>query len=150
MLKYFPQVDAVCFGEGDEVIADAVNALIKEEPLPYGVLRSCDVANGQYDGKPAPFRLTKDLNKCLLPDYDDFIPYIEQIPESIRIGTFGRLKEHEFMIMMEGSRGGWWGQKHPCTFCTLTGEKNEYRTKTPQRVFDEMTTLMKKISGRLE
>lgn len=147
LLKYYPQVDAVCFGEGDEVIVDAVNALIKDESMPYGVLRSCDVTDGQYDGKPVPFRLTKDLNKCLIPDYDDFLPYIEQIPEVVRMWFFAKVKPEEFTIMMEGSRGCWWGQKHPCTFCTLNGEKNVYRTKTPQRVFDEMISLAKKYQG---
>lgn len=147
LLKYYPQVDAVCFGEGDEGFAEAVNALISGAPLPYGFLRAADVADGQYDGKAAPYRLTKDLNECLFPDYDDFLPYIEQIPEVTRKRSFGRLKPEEFTIMMEGSRGCWWGQRHPCTFCTLNGEKNVYRTKTPRRVFDEMITLAKKYQG---
>ena len=47
LLKYFPQVDVVCFGEGDDVIVDAVNALIEDTPMPYGVLRTGDVTAGK-------------------------------------------------------------------------------------------------------
>ncbi len=139
ILKYFPQVDAVFFGEGDEVFAEAVRGLIENGPLPYGVLRREDVCDGQYDGKPMPYRLTKDLNGIVIPDFGDFEPYIQQIPKDMlpmMDDLYG--KNLETVILVEGSRGCWWGQKHPCSFCTLNGERNVYRTKTPRRIFDEI------------
>ena len=42
-----------------------------------------------------------------------------------------------YALYLEGSRGCWWGQKHPCSFCGLNGRKNVYRYKSAGRLYEE-------------
>ncbi len=129
LLKWFPQVDAVFFGEGDEVFAEVIQALKTNAPLPYGVLRKSDLP--LYEHRKLPYRLTRDMNTVPVPDFGDFLACTSgmQPPDG---------KAQEMVILLEGSRGCWWGEKHPCTFCALNGEINRYRAKTPERIFEEM------------
>lgn len=45
-------------------------------------------------------------------------------------------------ILCQTSRGCWWAQKHPCTFCGLNGESLSFRQKSPDRVARELHTLL--------
>ena len=45
------------------------------------------------------------------------------------------------IFFFETSRGCWWGQKRHCTFCGLNGSRLTYRSKTPQRVVEELRYL---------
>ncbi|MBO4852141.1 MAG: RiPP maturation radical SAM C-methyltransferase, partial [Schwartzia sp.] len=47
-------------------------------------------------------------------------------------------------LMVEGSRGCWWGRQKPCTFCGLNGPARNYREKTTERLANEIETLSKK------
>lgn len=74
VLKYFPSVDYVSFGEGDETIAELCESLLANDgkPLPYGIV-------GRDDELPEtiPYRMTKDMNKVAFPDYRDFFEEIQ-------------------------------------------------------------------------
>ena len=147
ILRYFPAVDAVFFGEGDEVFAEAVRALEDDGPLPYGVLRREDIS-ASGEGFVPPFRLTQDMNKVPMADYSDFFVYLKRVPDDMkslfRLGIYG--PNLELMLLIEGSRGCWWGQKRPCSFCALNGVKNVYRKKDPERIFKELTELVEKYN----
>ena len=138
LLKYYPQVDAVFFGEGDEVFGEAVKALIEDAPLPYGVVRKEERDSLEM----IPYRLTKDMDTMPIPQFDDFLPVLAQLSRAsdglrpIINQYYG--KKCQMVILIEGSRGCWWGEKHPCTFCALNGEHNVYRTKSPGRIFKEL------------
>lgn len=135
ILRFFPYVDAVFFGEGDEVFPETVRALALDEPLPYGVLRREDMGkDGGFSGN-YPYRITKDLDKIPLADFSDFQYYLERLPAELKI-LYGTNAEK--LILAEGSRGCWWGQKKPCTFCALNGEKNRYRIRSPKRIYEEL------------
>jgi ribosomal peptide maturation radical SAM protein 1 len=45
-------------------------------------------------------------------------------------------------ILYETSRGCWWGQKHHCTFCGLNEETTAFRQKSPDRVIEDLRTLL--------
>src|SRR5262249_27892225 len=47
-------------------------------------------------------------------------------------------------LVIETSRGCWWGQKSQCTFCGLNGEGMAYRAKTPGRVLAELDQLARR------
>jgi ribosomal peptide maturation radical SAM protein 1 len=66
------------------------------------------------------------------PDYTD---YFEQHAAS-RAGALA-----EPHLVVESSRGCWWGQKHQCTFCGLNGSFMEFRSKSPDRFIDEMLAM---------
>lgn len=72
----------------------------------------------------------------------DFSEYYEQlaltIPES--------LLSQASMILLpyESSRGCWWGEKHHCTFCGLNAQTMKHREKSPDRVIQELQSLLEK------
>ena len=141
ILRFYPQVDAVYFGEGDEGIARACRALAEDDTdaLPYGVVRrSASLPD------PLPYAMTRDMNRVPYPDFSDYLqqlheaatPELRELLEGPFFGT-----ELEPILQVEGSRGCWWGEKHPCSFCGLNGERNIYRAKTPQRLLAEIKAL---------
>ncbi|MGH3190396.1 MAG: RiPP maturation radical SAM C-methyltransferase, partial [Streptosporangiaceae bacterium] len=44
-------------------------------------------------------------------------------------------------LVVEGSRGCWWGQKHHCTFCGLNGSTIGYRGRPAERLLHEIERL---------
>ncbi|ASW57160.1 RiPP maturation radical SAM C-methyltransferase [Plantactinospora sp. KBS50] len=47
-------------------------------------------------------------------------------------------------LVVEGSRGCWWGEKHHCTFCGLNGSFMQFRSKSPARFLDEVLDLARR------
>ncbi|MEK7300178.1 MAG: RiPP maturation radical SAM C-methyltransferase, partial [Nitrospirota bacterium] len=45
------------------------------------------------------------------------------------------------ILLYEGSRGCWWGEKHHCTFCGLNAQSMKFRAKSPDQAAREMTGL---------
>ena len=150
ILRFCPQVDAVYLGEGDEGIAQACRALAAgdADALPCGV-----ICRGAPLPDPLPYAMTRDMNRVPVPDFSDFSSQLAQamtpeLPELLRNSPFYG-PDLEPLLLVEGSRGCWWGEKHPCSFCGLNGEKNIYRAKTPQRLLAELHEISRKTSSTL-
>ena len=152
VLRHYPSVDYVLFGEGDEVFDQVCRKLIDgdDSDMPYGVVR-----HGEEIGGQVPTRITRDMNGICYPDYSDF----SQEWDRERKGYYGRsilvkddgktpIVEGEHIVFAEGSRGCWWGEKHCCTFCGLNGDVNIYRAKSPDRLHEELRFLAGKYPGR--
>jgi ribosomal peptide maturation radical SAM protein 1 len=45
------------------------------------------------------------------------------------------------ILLYEGSRGCWWGEKHHCTFCGLNAQRMEFRAKSTEQVIRELAYL---------
>lgn len=128
LMRAYDFVDAVCLGEGDEVIVPLTRALRGE-----GVLT--DVPGIAYreggevhiTGKPVPVR---NLDLLPVPDYD---PFFQQKRQSEWADVMS-------ILLFETSRGCWWGEKHLCTFCGLNAETLTYRSKSAERVLSEVAT----------
>jgi ribosomal peptide maturation radical SAM protein 1 len=73
-----------------------------------------------------------DLDRLPIPDYDDYFAALR------RSSAAGRISP---LLLLETSRGCWWGAKHHCTFCGLNGELMTFRSKTPERVLAEIEEL---------
>jgi len=54
----------------------------------------------------------------------------------------------EGQLVLETSRGCWWGAKHHCTFCGLNGDTMAFRSKSPERAFAEMEYLSNRYQTR--
>lgn len=76
-----------------------------------------------------------DMNQSPTPDYDDF--FREQ--QRIQAET-GKIFNIEF-IPFESSRGCWWGQKNHCVFCGINRDLMNFRSKTTDRVIQEIVSL---------
>ena len=145
VLRNFPSVDFVSFGEGDETIVEVCNNLLthSNDPMPYGVVRAKDVLP-----ESAPYRMTKDMDSVPTPDYRDFYEEIQK-EASWFYGDIPVYKAHTYenTIFLEGSRGCWWGAKHPCSFCGLNGLTNIYREKSPGKLYNEIREMSAKYAS---
>lgn len=140
LLRTFPFIDYVFFGESDDIFAQVCRQAMEHstDPLPYGVLR-----NGEPLPEEPPHRIVEDLNQVPYPEYDDYFQLLAtdegRSVQSLLAHRKGR--EGKLILYMEGSRGCWWGEKHPCTFCGLHGKIRTFRKKSPERVLAEMQYL---------
>jgi len=69
-----------------------------------------------------------------------FAEFYEQRTRHLPVSRV-RLEETE--IPYETSRGCWWGEKQHCTFCGLNGEGMAFREKSPARVVEELSLLVR-------
>ncbi|GII00048.1 RiPP maturation radical SAM C-methyltransferase [Planobispora takensis] len=134
--RSFPFVDIVCSGEADISFPRVVEALRRggdPHEIPGVIAR--------HGGRSRHTSLTpervEDLDALPYPDYDDFFAQAGRPPLAGR-GRPG--------VLMESSRGCWWGQKHHCTFCGLNGLSMAFRSKSAARVLDELTALCERYS----
>lgn len=132
--RNFPFVDFVVRGEGEATFPQLLAALRDGGDL-SGISGLCwrdtdgrCVTNPMED-KPLP------PAALVTPEYGD---YFDRHARS----TAGSWVEPR--IVVEGSRGCWWGEKHHCTFCGLNGSFMEFRSKNPQRFVDEILSLVER------
>jgi len=139
MIRSFPWLDYVSTGEADVSFPLFLTRLLREgngAPLP-GILKhgvSVELTS------PDPILTLDDLP---IPDFSEYYARIDQSPlkESIHPA-----------LLIETARGCWWGAKQHCTFCGLNGSTMTFRSKSPERVFDELKYLstkhgLKQIAG---
>jgi ribosomal peptide maturation radical SAM protein 1 len=72
------------------------------------------------------------LDNLPVPDYEEYFEHAEELgilPEGNR----------NVWLPIETARGCWWGAKHHCTFCGLNGTSMSFRSKSPERVLDELS-----------
>lgn len=129
-VRAFPWIDYAVVGEGDEALPAIVRRIAEGESaagLPGIVARVGDsvVKDGQ-----AP--LIRDLDALPDPDYDEFFGAL------MKLGRDRVLGESVPLLLFESARGCWWGEKHHCTFCGLNNLGMAYRSKSPERVHEEL------------
>lgn len=130
LLQSAPWIDYVCTGEGDTVFPAFVQGVLERRnsvSIP-GILRQ-----GSARELTVPPMVT-DLEALPVPDYRDYFS---------RLGSSALAEHVKPSLAIESSRGCWWGAKQHCTFCGLNGQTMAYRSKSYQRVFDEMSTLVR-------
>lgn len=133
MIQSFPWIDYVCSGESDLSFPRLLEELVRglpPRPIP-GVLRR---GAATVERSPAVQR----MDDLPMPDFDEFFERLERT-------TLERL---EGCLTIETSRGCWWGAKHHCTFCGLNGDTMTFRSKSPERAFDELAYLSRRHQVR--
>jgi ribosomal peptide maturation radical SAM protein 1 len=128
MARSFPWIDYVCTQEGDVVFPALLNRLLRRgerDPIP-GIATSDHVAKWQNPG------LIEDMDALPVPDYAEYFDRIARVSWASQVDVH---------LLLETSRGCWWGAKKHCTFCGLNGASMAFRSKSPDRVFDEMKSL---------
>jgi ribosomal peptide maturation radical SAM protein 1 len=128
MLRSFPFVDYVCTGEGDAAFPEFLERLLRGGD-PNSVPGIVPRRGGDAPSRPAMIR---DLDALPIPDFSD---YFDQLAGLSIAGAI------EPDLVFESSRGCWFGAKSHCTFCGLNSSTMTYRSKSPQRVIDELRTL---------
>lgn len=131
LLRSFPFIDYVCTREGDAAFPLLMQRVLREgNPAAVpGILHQ-----GESNEVSTP-ELVRDLNSLPIPDYTDYFARLAESPIASTIKSD---------LLVETSRGCWWGAKHHCTFCGLNGDTMEFRSKTADRSFEEMKFLSEK------
>lgn len=129
--RAFPFIDHVVVGEGEEVFPKLVRYVLdgKTGQVPSGV--------AARQGDTVVFTpnqiLFSDFAGTGPPDYDDYYHLLAELGEAAQ-GL-------DRILLYEGSRGCWWGEKHHCTFCGLNAQSMKFRSKSPEQVAREMAYL---------
>lgn len=114
LLQAFSEFDCVIRGEADLIFADLLSRIEEGDTRS----QSSDEIWRDHRSlrtKRAPLPLT--LGSVPPPKYDDFLAQKEHC---------GRT-ERPLTLMLETSRGCWWGAKHHCTFCGIKAVDDVYR-----------------------
>lgn len=129
--RAFPFIDHVVIGEGEVTFPALVRRTLNGESSPYppGVA-SRDGAQIRWTPNASLFTEFAETGP---PDYDDYYHLLAELGEAAQ-GL-------DRVLLYEGSRGCWWGEKHHCTFCGLNAQSMKFRAKAPEQVVREMTSL---------
>ncbi len=120
----FPFIDFVCRGEADESLPRLATYLDAGRDLvgiPGLLFRG---------GKGGPQMQIQDMDALPFPDMSDYFAMLNR-------NNLGIVPT----LLMETSRGCWWGAKHHCTFCGLNGQGMAFRSKSPSRAMAEIDML---------
>lgn len=73
-----------------------------------------------------------------MPHYDDFFDNLRTSALDPSIAP---------LLLFETSRGIWWGAKSHCTFCGLNAQGMGFRSKSGERVVEQLTQLAEQHPG---
>jgi ribosomal peptide maturation radical SAM protein 1 len=129
-------VDVAVIGEGDQAFPRLLTALADGTDLNAvpGIARRLD---GQVKVTP-PVSATARLDDLPEPDYHEYFAHAEDL------GILPRVGHRDVWLPIETARGCWWGAKHHCTFCGLNGTAMSFRSKSPERVLEELANQAKR------
>ena len=132
--RAFPFIDHVVVGEGEATFPSLVQHVLTAGTgeFPAGVAYR---HNGQIRLTPN-LSLFTEFAKTGPPDYDDYYRLLAELGDAAQ-GL-------DRILLYEGSRGCWWGEKHHCTFCGLNAQNMKFRAKSPEQVAREMTYLSRR------
>ncbi|WP_231627043.1 RiPP maturation radical SAM C-methyltransferase [Streptomyces apocyni] len=119
--RNFPFVDHVVRGEAEDAFPALLEGLrghadVAEIP---GLCWRTEAGEPRVTGMSAAPR---SADRMAEPDFDAYFHRIERSSARPYI---------EPKLVLEGSRGCWWGEKHHCTFCGLNGSSMQFRSKEP-------------------
>lgn len=149
-VRAFPFIDFAVSGEGDEVLPELLRRLAEgksaEDMLGISMRRG-DVVS--LLGPSPPIR---DLDNLPTPDYDSYYESLRRHgllrgPASI-LTKYGNGVTVARGMVIQSSRGCWWGQKSHCTFCGFNGSDITFRSKSPARVLAEIDELSDRYGAR--
>ena len=130
LLRAFSWVDYVVHGEAEEIFTTILTHVSQgvRVPIPGVSMRIGDeLSLGHTDALGI-----EDINNSPVPDHDDYFKEVRRVHLDQIVPV---------SITVESSRGCWWGAKHLCTFCGLNGTSLVYRSKDPERFYNEVMEL---------
>jgi len=139
-VRQFPFVDAAVSGEADRIVVELIQCLLDGRPIddmPGVYTRTSSrraIAFGQFPSAP----MVRDMDALPFPDYSEYM------------AQFRASRHHsgwEPQLLFESSRGCWWGEKAHCTFCGLNGSTMTYRSKSADRVLEELEHFADRYPG---
>ena len=135
--RAFPFIDHVVVGEGEESFLPLVRQVLAghKGDYPNGVTSR----QGEKIILTPNASLFSDFAKTGPPDYDDYYHLLAELGDKAR-GL-------DRILLYEGSRGCWWGEKHHCMFCGLNAQSMKFRAKAPEQVMREIADLSQRYDA---
>jgi ribosomal peptide maturation radical SAM protein 1 len=127
--RAFPWIDAIFSGDADESFPEYVERLDNGGDV-RDIAGISLHANGAFHANPP--RPYSRLDESPVPDYSSYFERVESLKRSRGIELPLRA------IPFETSRGCWWAERKQCTFCGLSSEKRGFRSKSAERVLEEL------------
>ena len=134
LLTQFEFVDLAFSGEADQSFPAVLEARRRGDPV-MGIPGVIVPGGGRHG-----LATTHDMDSVPVPDYEPFFSEREGRPA---------LGGRHVTLIMETARGCWWGERSHCTFCGLNGSTMAFRSKSPERVLDEITFLRSQYDSRV-
>ena len=134
--RLFPWLDVVFSGEADESFPRLCKRLLEDpdsltsDTLPPGVFARA--GNGELRIGSGVVGMCEEMDSLAIPDYAAYFEALHESPDSAKIYP---------ALVMEMSRGCWWGARQACSFCGLNGVRSTFRSKSPTRVLSELEEL---------
>ncbi|HST82205.1 MAG TPA: RiPP maturation radical SAM C-methyltransferase [Kineosporiaceae bacterium] len=133
LLDQFDFVDLAFSGEADRSFP-AVLAARRDGRL------VTDVPGVMHSGTShASATTVQDLDEVPEPDYEPYYQQLRASPVTADVTP---------TLLVETSRGCWWGARSHCTFCGLNGATMAFRSKSTERVLAEFATLRERYGDR--
>ncbi|MBL4659275.1 MAG: RiPP maturation radical SAM C-methyltransferase [Alcanivoracaceae bacterium] len=131
LLTHFPAVDYVFSGEAENSFPTFLEQLLNNKPI------STDNLTVFSRTKPNKFTEPKPviMDDIPIPEYGDYFSSLKKSGLADRVTS---------TILFETSRGCWWGAKHHCRFCGLNGHNMNFRSKSPDKILNELEVLSKR------
>src|SRR6478672_8438686 len=131
LLECAPWIDFICSGEGDIAFVEFVKSVL-EGDYHFKI-------NGIITRKSSLFDIAltnpvMNMDSLPFPDFDDYFAAVRHSCLS---------KDLYPELVVETSRGCWWGEKFQCTFYGLNGSNMKYRSKSISRVLEELEYLVR-------
>jgi ribosomal peptide maturation radical SAM protein 1 len=130
LVRAFAEVDYVVEGEAELSLPPLVRELRDPDGRPLSVPGVIGTVDGVVIAGP-PAAPVQAMDDMAMPD---LTPFFEQLGRHA-------VTHVEPYLVMEASRGCWWGQKHHCSFCSLDDRVISFRCKSEDRVLAEVTHL---------
>ncbi|MCL2779684.1 MAG: RiPP maturation radical SAM C-methyltransferase [Polyangiaceae bacterium] len=131
---HVPECELVLSGEADDSFPRLLTALAEDGPLEdVPGLTWRDAKGAVRRNEAAPTVATLDRNPT--PDYDEYFARAEFLG-LLRAGL-----RNDVRIPFESARGCWWGERNHCTFCGLNALSMKFRSKSADRVLQELGEL---------
>ena len=129
--RMFPFVDYACTGEADESFPALVEWILSGQTSKRSLFKIKGIiyrSNGSsfYTG---PADIIREMDKLPFPDYTDYFRQLDETSAADLVVP---------NILIETSRGCWWGSKNHCTFCGLNGNTLCFRSKSQERAIREV------------
>jgi ribosomal peptide maturation radical SAM protein 1 len=135
--RAFPFIDHVVVGEGEESFLPFVRQVLAGKTVDYP--NGVTYCQGDKIKLTPNESLFSDFAKTGPPDYDDYYALLAELGQTAQ-GL-------DRILLYEGSRGCWWGEKHHCTFCGLNAQSMKFRAKAPQQVLKEIADLSQRYDA---
>jgi len=127
-LKSYPEIDFIIRGEGEETLNQLIQSI--EKNMPISKVRGLSFKhNGKIIHNP-PRPLIQNLDELPFPGYHFVADHMKKYHFKMMAGNAG-------YALIEASRGC----DHQCTFCSQWEHWRGWRTKSPQRIADEIEYL---------